>query len=208
MALITPAPPPACAKAFSAGLPMFLSGAPGVLTQKHLGSPPLIPTPSQVGVVQHPEQVFVLSLNEAVYNTGSVNPPSAGWRFFAGNQLNGTVLGRMIQVPPSQTWKLISVFYGERVYQALEVSSHLGSLAQVAQENYELRVLAVPGLNLEAYWLVAQKAKTPDLVIPFPAATSQLIKVLNGGPYKMVTFLALIRPLAAGLLTMSARSGA
>jgi hypothetical protein len=208
MALITPTPPPACAKAFSAGLPMFLYGAPGVVTKKYLGSPPQIPTPSQVGVEQRSEQVFLLSLNEAAYHTGSINPPSAGWRFFAGNQQNETVLGRMIQVPPSQTWKLISVFYGESVYQALRASLHLGALAQVAQENYELRMLAVPGLNLEAYWLVAQKAGTPDLVIPYPEGSNQLIKVLSGGPYKMVTFLALIRPLAAGLLTMSARSGA
>jgi len=42
--LITPVPPPACATAFSTGLPMFLSGAPGIVKQNYLGVKPGIPT--------------------------------------------------------------------------------------------------------------------------------------------------------------------
>jgi hypothetical protein len=208
MPLITPATPPSAAVAFNAGLPKFLANAPGLTSQNYLGTPPYIPAPSQVGPVQNSQQVFLLTLNEAVSNTGSISPPSVGWRFFAGNVQNDTVLGRTIQVPPSNTWKLAGVLYGERVYQALLLSKHLETFAQTAKEEYELRVLAVPGLNLEVFWLVSQTAGSPDLVFPFPLKTGQLIQSLQGDSYKMVTFLALIRPLAAGLLAMAPKAGA
>jgi hypothetical protein len=208
MPLMTPATPPSAAVAFNAGLPRFLANAPGLISQNDLGTPPYIPTLGQVGPAHNPQQVFLLTLNEAVSNTGSINPPSIGWRFFAGTAPNETVLGRTIQVSPSNAWKLSGVFYGDRVYQALVQSMELETFAQAAKEEYELRLLAVPGLNLEAFWLVSQTAGSPDLVVPFPQKTGQLILSLQNDSYKLATFLAIIRPLAAGLLAMAPKSGA
>jgi len=82
-------------------------------------------------------------------------------------------------------------------------------LPDVANNDYELRVLAIPGLNLEVFWLAAQKTGPSDLIVPFPSASAQIITVLRSQtPYKLTTFLALIKPLAGGLLTMAARYGA
>jgi hypothetical protein len=207
MPLMTPATPAAAAVAFNSALPRFLANAPGLTYQNYLGTPPYIPTPSQVGPAHNGQQVFLLTLNEAVSNTGSINPPSVGWRFFAGTAPNETVLGRTIQVSPSNEWKLAGVFYGERVYRALTLSTELETFAQAAKEEYELRLLAVPGLNLEVFWLASQTAGSPDLVVPFPQKTDQLILALQNDSYKIATFLALIRPLAAGLLAMAPKAG-
>jgi hypothetical protein len=173
-----------------------------------LGTTPYIPAPDQVGPAHNSQQIFLLTLNQAVSNTGPINPPSVGWRFFAGTSPNDTVLVRTIQVSPSNAWKLAGVFYGARVYQALALSMHLEAFAQAANEEYELRLLALPGLNLEAFWLAARTAGTPDLIAPFPQKTGQLIQVLQGDFYPMASFLALIRPLAAGLLAMAPKAGA
>jgi|HubBroStandDraft_5_1064220.scaffolds.fasta_scaffold69770_2 hypothetical protein len=209
MSLIEPAPPADCTAAFSATLPQFLTGAAGLIKESYLGVKPPVPDQSQIGIAPpRPQQVFVLDLNEAAHNPGRIDPPAAGWRIFAGSGQNSTVMGRMMQIPPSLTWKLTGVFYGVRVAQALDASQNLGVLPAVTKSDYVLRVLAVPGLNLEAFWLVAQSPATADLVIPFPAATAQPIPTLMGvNPYKMVTFLAIIRPLAASMLSMASGYG-
>jgi hypothetical protein len=101
------------------------------------------------------------------------------------------------------------VFYGERVVQALSASDKLGKLPQVAAADYQARLLAIPGLNLEAFWLVPRKAGSADLIVPFPAGQEQLIPALrSSNPYNLTTFLGLIRPLAGSLLTMPAAHGA
>jgi hypothetical protein len=208
--LITPVPPSASAMAFSTQLPMFLPGAPGLVRQSYLSPTPALPSPAElVPGASQGQQVFYLSLNEAANNSGSINPPAAGWRFLTGNPSSGQLLARVVQIPPFQTWKLTGVFYGQRVSDAITASSYVQNLSEVATNDYELRVLAVPGLNLEAFWLVAQSAATVDLIVPFPRGADQLIPALRAqNPYKLVTFLALIRPLAGGLLTMAAGYGA
>jgi hypothetical protein len=208
--LITPVPPKASAAAFSTQLPMFLPGAPGLVRQSYLSPTPALPSPAHIvpGALQA-QQVFYLSLNEAANNSGTINPPAAGWRFLTGNASSGQLLARVVQIPPAQTWKLTGVFYGQRVSDAIAASSYLQKLSEVGSNDYELRVLTVPGLNLEAFWLVAQSATSVDLIVPFPRASEQLIPSLKAqNPYKLVTFLALIRPLAGGLLTMAPGYGA
>jgi hypothetical protein len=209
MSLIEPVPPADCTAAFSTTLPQFLTGAAGMIRESYLGVKPPFPDQSQIGIAPpRPQQVFVLNLNDAAYNRGKINPPAAGWRIFAGSGQNGAVMGRMLQMPPSLTWKLTGVFYGSRVAEAMAASQTMGVLPAVTKNDYTLRVLAIPGLNLEAFWLVAQRPDTADLLVPFPPATAQLIPTLTGlNPYKMVTFLALIRPLAARMLSMEAGYG-
>ncbi len=208
--LIQSVPPPACATAFATELPTFLLGAPGLVKESYLGGKVAIPSLTKLGTgPPAPQQVFQLSLNAAANNSGTIHPPSVGWRFLAGHGPGESVLGRVVQNPSSKAWKLTGVFFGERVWEAYVASQGLSSLQEVAKDDYELRVLAVPGLNLEAFWLVAQTAGSVDLMVPFPRATAQLIPALRGSaPYKLVTFLALIRPLAGSLLTMAAGYGA
>jgi hypothetical protein len=220
MSVLTPNPPPASVTAFLSGLPAFLSGGlpDTVVSETYVGSAPRIPSAADVGIGSgppgpgHPKipvvlQAFVLSLQDAANNTGVISATPAGWRFFAGSAPDGTVLGTVIQ--RRQTWKLVAVHYGHLVVETLNASLQLNSLLpeQFQTQEYELRLLAIPGLNMEVFWLAAQNAESADLILPVPGTLAPSRPTATA-PLQMPTFLAEIRPLAASLLTMRAGYGA
>lgn len=213
--LIKPTPPPASTTAFLTGAPAFLSARP--VRQAFVGETPHIPSVIEVGLVTPvlpanaiAQQVFVLNLTEVAHNTGTVSPAAAGWRFLVGNGPNQAVMGSLIPGPATQPWKMTALYYGDRVWDAYVAARSLDALPPQADgQDYELRLLAIPGLNLEALWLEAQTVGSDDVLLPFPAAPNQLLRTLNGAAeYTMPAFLAAIRPLAANLLGMDAGYGA
>jgi hypothetical protein len=213
MSLVNPTPPPAVAEAFSAGLPDFLSGPSfgpaGALTrQKFAGSAPSLPSPADIspdGILRNhdPQPVFILGLNDVVENNGIGAAKAAGWRFFAGDAKFKTVMGRVTRRPPSLQWSLTAAYYGEpvadrdRVWDVLQASHSLVELPEVQTGTFELRILAIPGLNLEVFWLMAHSAGSSDLAVPFPAPPKQPIPELNDSVVlPMTSFLTKIAPLA------------
>jgi|SRR5580698_1460184 hypothetical protein len=219
MPLKRPHPPDAAADAFRNGLLSFLSVGPPN-SEAFVGERPPIPSVADVetGGSHAVLQGFVLSLKDAATNSGVISPPHAGWRFFAGGEQNNTVLGSVVH--RRHGWKLVAVHYGNRVWQTLRASQQLDSSlqSQVHADTYELRLLAIPGLNLEVFWLSAQKAGSVDLIhsltllAPVPI-TSSLVPAVSAlrfpsGLLELPTFLAEIRPLAASLLTMQPGCGA
>jgi hypothetical protein len=216
MALLTPTPPDAVSKAFSSGLPAFLSGGPAgtVVSEKYVGSAPPIPslldvsTPGGITNVTSALQAYVLTLQDAANNTGVISPAATGWIFFAGDANNKTVLGRMVQ--RRHAWKLIAVHYGPVIWETMNVSVNLAKTqpAVLPAENYDLRLLAIPGLSLEVFWLAAQTPGSSDWVIPTPTDASVPSPPYPPTPQDMQSFLALIRPQAVNLLTMAAGYGA
>ncbi len=222
MPLKTPHAPDAAADAFRNGLPAFLSAGPPN-SEAFVGERPPIPNLADVetGGSHAILQGFVLGLRDAATNTGVISPPHAGWRFFAGGEQNQTVLGSVVH--RRHGWKLVAVHYGNRVWETLRTSQQLDSSlpSQVQSETYELRLLAIPGLNLEVFWLSAQKVGAVDLIhsvtLPVPVTTiSSRVPAVPAVPapsfpsglLELPTFLAEIRPLAASLLTMPATYGA
>jgi hypothetical protein len=224
MPVSTAIPPVASKTAFSNGLPAFLSGGvpSTVVSEKYVGGAPKIPTAADVGMIASGQvlsppnipaviESFVLSLENAANNTGLLSPARAGWTFFAGGTNDKTVLGRVVH--RKHVWKLVAVYYGELVFQKLEASQHLDSLlpAQFQQASYESRLLAIPGLNLEVFWLSATKPGGVDLVVRTPTAPTKVGPPLFFPPGKALelqSFLAQIRPLASALLSMPAGYGA
>ncbi len=209
MALVIPHPPADVMTEFSVALPAFLGGVGERPTiETYAGSAPAVPTwvdvrsPDGTTLTDSPQQVFVLGLGAAAYqDIGAAEP--AGWRLFAGNQRFKTVLGRITQRRDSTEWKLAATYYGDarsgrdRVSDLLEATHLLSQLPEVQNADYEVRVLAVPGLNLETFWLQSLTEGSADLVIPFPAQPNQPIRELNTAPaYPMAEFLARIAPLA------------
>jgi hypothetical protein len=154
-------------------------------------------------------QIYVLSLADAANNTGVVSPAFAGWGFFAGDTSTTSVLGRV--VPRGPGWKLVAVQYGDLVWQTWTTSHQLPALlpASIRAADYELRLLTIPGMNLEAFWLAPQNAGSADFVVPTPTSAKPAVSTGDvNNPMDMTTFLTEIRPLAASLLTMQARRGA
>jgi hypothetical protein len=204
MAVLRKAAPTDVAAAFAKQLPDFVSlpSDSSRRMQGFVGSPPAIPTMDDLGppgdrILRHDgQEVFVLSLTDAAYNGGVSAAVSSGWRFFAGSAPGKILMGKVARRKVSD-WKLTAAFYGDRVWAANEASKALDRLPEVQSSDYELRVLTVPGLNLEVFWLVAQSASADDLVVPFPMKPHQPIDVLNqDAVFTMANFLAAIRPLA------------
>jgi hypothetical protein len=216
MALLTPKPPDACTTAFSSGLPAFLSGGPPgtVVSEQYIGSAPPIPSVVDVSAtgggtnITSALQAFVLTLQDAANNTGAISPAEAGWNFFAGDANNKTVLGRMVR--RRHAWKLVAVHYGPVIWETMNVSVNLAKVqpAVLPAEDYDLRLLAIPGLNLEVFWLAAQTVGSSDWIIPTPTAGSVPLPPTLLIPQGMQTFLAQIKQQAVSLLTMSAGYGA
>ena len=198
--------------AFSTRLPKFLSGAPGLASQNYLGAPPSVPSLAEINTESAlPQPVYQLSLSAAAVNTGdlSSSASAAGWRIFLGDPRGKVVLGRVVQIPPAQTWRLTALFFGARVVDALFASRDLEALPEVKDADYTLRVLTVPGLCFEAFWLVPQTEGRTDFIKPFPQGNDQLVKVLDGNfLYEATAFLSLIKPLAARLLMTDPYRGA
>ena len=177
MPLLTPNAPTACLDAFSNGLSAFLPGGPAgsVLRETFVGAAPLIPTSADVRTGSGQPKVtaalrtFVLSLTDAANNNGQISPQPAGWSIFAGDANDRTVVGRLVQ--RGQTWKLVAVQYGDLVWQTMSATRQLNAAPPVPLQlkDYELRLLLIPGLNLQMFWLVAQDAGLPDLVFQTPA---------------------------------------
>jgi len=200
MALLKPTPPPEVTTAFQEGLITLLdgpnSGSAGQITYQHyLGSPPAIPSQADVGFVSgspppghDPQQVFVLGLSDLATQPGTAAARQDGWRLFAGNSQSKTCLGRVVQDPQSG-WKLTSCFWGDRVWTALLASQALGGVAAFLPADYELRRR---GLDLEAFWLVAQPPSSGDLIIPFQAGIPGLAK---SGTIAIADFLSILGPM-------------
>jgi hypothetical protein len=201
MPLVSPAPPPDVLEAFSTGVRAFVREAVDdqAFQKGFVGEPPAIPTLADLGKLpyQAAQQVFLLRLDDAARVGGAANAREAGWRFFAGESEDTALLGIVSRRGPQEPWRMTSAYYGPRVWAALQQSRDLQALPRVRDAAYELRVLAVPALQLETFWMVAQSEADTDLVAPFPAGDNQLIRELNREPvYTMPDFVATIRPLA------------
>ncbi|MBS1859515.1 MAG: hypothetical protein JST11_29340 [Acidobacteria bacterium] len=202
MPLLKPTLPAGIAEAFSKALPAFLSAPRETsISEKYVGEAPSLPTADDLDsrAILHAEaqEIFVLALTDAANAADIGKAVPAGWRLLAGDSAGKAVLGRVSRRGRPERWKLTATHYGGRVWQARQASSALDALREVREADYELRVLAVPGLNLEVFWLVARTPGSGDLVVPFPAKPDQPIGALNENPvYRLPDFLAIIRPLA------------
>jgi hypothetical protein len=214
--LIPTAPPAAAQTAFAVGLPTFLSGPAGLGSPAFGGLAPTLPSLAEIGTgIIAALPVFVLRSTDAATATVSISPASEGWQFFAGHN-TGTnpqvISGTVVRLPPAHRWKMINLYYGDIVLSELGELQKLdepSSFPQFAEQDYEARLLCVPVANLKAYWLRAQKAGETDYYVPIPFGAEQPIVALSGTtPYETSQFLAAIRPLAAGNLTIPPGFGA
>jgi hypothetical protein len=198
MPLVSPAPPREVLEAFTTGVRAFVREPVDDKTYEtaFIGEPPVLPTLKDVAEPQAAQQVFLLALNDAADGRGAEKAREAGWRFFAGDSEDTALLGRVSRRGPQEPWRMTSASYGPRVWAALQESRALQALPRVRDAPYELRVLAVPALQLETFWMVAQAQGDTDLVAPFPAGPNQLLRELGEPVYTMAAFVDTIRPVA------------
>ena len=217
MPLNTPPAPIEAANAFHSGLTSFLAGPQDKIDVKHqafIGGAPKLPTIADVEkTIPGPTppaalQNFTLGLRALHRAGGIASAKSGSWRFFAGATAADAIAGHCLQDPSTGAWRLTNLAYGTRVLQMIEASKGLDQLTGLPPlDGFELRYLTIPGILVEAFWLVAPAGGT-DLAVMFPAPPNQLQRQLSVRPfYELPIFLNIVSTLSAERLRFAAGKG-
>ena len=143
--------------------------------------------------------VYSLGLQDVVKNA---EPAAAAtlvaWRYFAGGESPaGTVAG---DLDPAASAQVKSLTYGSTALDALESFKALASIPGLPDQGYEPRMLRIPGLLVEAYWLVPPAlppGNQAGYVIPYHTLLEELDPKKA---YPVDKFFTIIRPLASKAL--------
>ncbi len=209
MPLITPTVPSDVLDAMKSGISAFVSDGPHRESRRVAGKFAL-PKSDDLGPPPYPaHEVFNLSLADAASTTGVSAATRAGWRFIAGDKQDKMLLGRISNANSAGVRKMTAAFYGPRVWAAYLAIGELRGVDGIAKAEYEPRVLHVPSLNIQAFWLSpVWSSRDPgdanDLVVPFPLTPPQAAGALpKGASYTGPEFAAMIRRKALFLMAVS-----
>jgi hypothetical protein len=137
-------------------------------------------------------EVYVLSLNDLLGGAGLNAVKDAGWRFISATAPGGIGAVAHVSDGPDGTPLMRGISYGPEVAAALRAAREVESLPEVAAQHFELWVLRIPGVLVEAYWLKSSSGKK-DLIVPYLAGTTKLQLMKT---YSVAEFLKIVRALA------------
>src|SRR6267142_3745314 len=137
-------------------------------------------------------RVFSLGLKSvATGGKGIADAKPVGWRVMVGGDSGQAVIAHVHEalgdVPPRMT----GLSRGPEIGTAIRVADLLNKLQEAQDQPYEARVLRVPGVPIEVFWL--KPASGNGWVVPFLTLTGGLEVA---GVYTMDDFLRTIEPLA------------
>lgn len=210
-------PPKEAVAAFFDRLEEFLAAeeTDSVLHECHAGAKPPIPSAAHLGLKRDRGNedrpalalpVFSLSLQQAS-GRGAFSPTHAGWSFFVAGEEHKTIAGRVVH--KQHGWKLISVNYREPlVEQTLRRALDLieSPPAETRDRDYDLRLLEIPAVNANLYWL-ATRQKSAGLILSAPGAVTESIFNEFARPLELPSLLAHARRLASTVINMGPTSG-
>lgn len=117
--------------------------------------------------------VYSVGLQTIASQTGleTVRTPLC-WRFIAaGHKKMKTAAGCWATHESNGTQaKVTSSFQGAELAEVLASAEHLNELTEVTKypaDNFEVRVLRIPGLCLEAFWLKSAGSGKRDMMVPY-----------------------------------------
>ena len=169
-------PPPEFSRALAAGLRDFTGPDDPVRSQ---------PTQDWFGL-----NVFTLQIRHLNEGVGAATP--AGWRFLSGGEVAADVVaGKDGELP-----RMTSLLRDPLVDRAAKAVREVENLPEVARSDYELRVLRVPGILIEAFWLISTQGGT-DLLVPALTKSNRLKRMQA---YTVGDFLEIARTLARDFL--------
>lgn len=155
----------------------------------------------------HPEQhnmqvIYALGLQDLM-KCGLSKARKVGWRFLACSALRQAVAANLAQVddePPQMT----ALTRGTEIASAIRAAQRVREFAPAkdTQNEYELRVLKIPGLLIEVFWLKARNGN--DLVVPYFALFCDQLNVMR--VLQLDEFLNIVKPLAQKRLDNSLRT--
>jgi hypothetical protein len=142
---------------------------------------------------QFAQQVFALGLNPLLEDPDLQNAKPGGWRFLTDTR-SGQALSAEIKGGGDGAPRMTGLSRGPRVSLALQAAIEVRKLPDVQRNDYELRVLAIPSLLTEAFWLrwASIQARGNDLFVPFYTMAKEVQTLV---PFELPDLMAILKPL-------------
>jgi hypothetical protein len=155
----------------------------------------------------HPEQhnmqvVYALGLQDLMAS-GLTNARKVGWRFLAASALRQAVAANLAQ-EGDEAPQMTALTRGAEIASAIRAAQRVREFppAKDPKYEYELRVLKIPGVLLEVFWLKARTGS--DLVVPYFALFCDQLNVMR--VLQVDEFLNIVKPLVQKRLRNSQRT--
>lgn len=192
MALLKPTPPESVRRALAVGVADFLDRR-----------DPFRRVLLQAPLALH---VFTLGLDDISYrrsrqveaerapsDAGRIlaEAKSAGWRFLAATP-SGVIAGDVTESRAGKAPRMTAVSRDPLVGKAIQATHELETLREADAKHYQLQVLRIPGILLEAFWL---KSLTDDIDLFVPVLTRSE-RLARMQPYTLQELLVVGRELA------------
>jgi hypothetical protein len=142
-----------------------------------------------------PQKVYVLGLQQIVSGASPGDDLFNGWRYLKGIGPDMAVAALAYQQTGGDA-SFTGITGGPQIAKAVLAAEGLANLPNLPDGTYETRLLSIPGLLTDCFWLRSQ-AGGSDWVIPFDTVATGIEEKRI---YLMDAFLALARPLAAARL--------
>ena len=144
-------------------------------------------------------KIYVLGLQQIVDGSPPGEQNLAGWRFLADIAPDLAAAGEVRWTADDQTPLFAGLSYGPRIAKAVAASGRIEALDSVPPGNYELALLNIPGLLIDAFWLKTSSGS--DHVVPYDTLTEGLQEMWV---YGMKDFMNIVHPRAKKILDDSA----
>jgi hypothetical protein len=116
--------------------------------------------------------VVISSLSDVISGSVLENARSAGWGFVAG-EFGHSPIAVLVNQLEGKPLAITSVYQGQDVEALMHAIRDAKALQAVSSHFYELWILKIPSILLEAVWLRSRSANS-DLVIPFHTLSESL----------------------------------
>jgi len=106
--------------------------------------------------------VFVLSTRDLAGGNVASRAKRVGWQVLSSSDTGGTISGELPEGALAGVRRVASRLQGPAVERAWSVYRQAIKLDQVLKDDYDPRILRIPGLHLEVFWL-RHKPDQPNL---------------------------------------------
>lgn len=137
-------------------------------------------------------EVFTLPVDDLAAGRKEMNPRPAGWLFLTGASPGEIMAAEVYEPGRGAEPKVVNVSRDPVNEKIRRMVQGIERLPQMRAADYELRVLRIPAISVEAFWLKAAKKGQADLVVPFFSLSHH---VRTGQTYPVDGFLEAILPL-------------
>jgi hypothetical protein len=159
--------------------------------------------PSPTDRVRPVGQPFFTVGLEQLANGEEILPAApTGWRFLIRGEY-GQAVAADVNTRSGVKPKMSSLWRGAQIQKVAEAIDELEKLPEVEKQDYELRILRIPGLHIEAFWL-RSPAGGPVLVVPFLGLAEEL-QLMR--PYPAEEFRQIVQRMAKQHLEDSEEAG-